>query len=76
MNHGDSPSFGDSTSKKRTEILYEANNAVARGVYFMKNVKIKMDITFDYKAPSIVIDIPEYKNGYKDILSKAPGYAA
>ena len=42
----------------------------------MKNVKIKMDITFDYKAPSIVIDIPEYKNGYKDILSKAPGYAA
>lgn len=36
----------------------------------MKNVKIKMDITFDYKAPSIVIDIPEYNNGYKDILCK------
>ena len=39
-------------------------------VSFMKNVKIKMDITFDYKAPSIVIDIPEYNNGYKDILCK------
>jgi signal transduction histidine kinase len=29
-----------------------------------------MDITFDNKAPSIVIDIPQYKNGYIDILSK------
>ncbi len=29
-----------------------------------------MDITFDHKAPSIVIDIPEYKNGYREILSK------
>ncbi len=64
------PSYGDSISKKRTDILYGANNAVSRGVSFMKNVKLKMDITFDYKAPSIVIDIPEYKNGYKDILIK------
>ncbi len=29
-----------------------------------------MDISFDYKDPSIVIGIPEYKNGYKGILSK------
>jgi hypothetical protein len=36
----------------------------------MKNVEIKMDISFGYKDPSIVIGIPEYKNGYKGILSK------
>ncbi|MEJ7641120.1 MAG: hypothetical protein WKF36_02875 [Candidatus Nitrosocosmicus sp.] len=29
-----------------------------------------MGITFDHKAPSIVKDIPEYKNGYREILSK------
>ncbi len=70
MNQSNSHSHGDSISKKRTEILYGSNNAVSRGVSFMENVKLKMDITFDYKATSIVIDIPEYKNGYKDILSK------
>ncbi len=71
MNNSDSLSFGDHISKQRTEILYGANNTVSSGVSFMKNVKIKMDITFDHKAPLIVIDIPEYKNGYKDILSKS-----
>ncbi|MBA3977550.1 MAG: HAMP domain-containing histidine kinase [Nitrosopumilus sp.] len=70
MNNGDSPSHDDSIAKKRTEILYGAENAVGRGISFMKNVKIKMDITFDYNAPSIVIDIPQYTNGYKDILRK------
>ena len=33
----------------------------------MQNVKKKMDIFFDHKAPSIVIDIDDYKNGYIDI---------
>ncbi len=70
MNHSDTPFQGGSSSKKRTEILYGAENAVGRGVSFMKNVKFKMDITFDYKAPSIVIDIPQYTNGYKEILGK------
>jgi two-component system sensor histidine kinase VicK len=33
----------------------------------MRNVRKKMDIFFDHKAPSIVIDLDEYRNGYIDI---------
>ncbi|MDQ6666775.1 MAG: HAMP domain-containing histidine kinase [Thermoproteota archaeon] len=51
----------------RTEVLYGAENAVGRGVQFMKNAKKKMDIFFDSKAPSIVIEIDAYRNGYMDI---------
>jgi two-component system, OmpR family, sensor histidine kinase VicK len=54
-------------SRRTTEILHGAENAVGRGVHFMQNVKEKMDIFFDHRAPSIVIDIEEYKNGYMDI---------
>jgi two-component system, OmpR family, sensor histidine kinase VicK len=54
-------------SQRTSEILYGAENAVGRGVQFMQNVKKKMDIFFDHKAPSIVIDIDDYKNGYIDI---------
>lgn len=55
---------------KNTQILYGAENAVGKGVEFMKNVKHKMDITFDHRAPSIVIEIPQYYNGYEDILKR------
>lgn len=55
---------------KNTQILYGAENAVGKGVEFMKNTKHKMDITFDHRAPSIVIKIPQYYNGYQDILSR------
>src|SRR5205085_26213 len=41
-----------------------------RGVYFMSNVKKRMDIYFDHRAPSIVVEIPEYKNGYIDIRKR------
>jgi signal transduction histidine kinase len=54
-------------SQRISEILYGAENAVGRGVQFMRNVREKMDIFFDHKAPSIVIDIEDYKNGYIDI---------
>lgn len=55
---------------KNTQILYGAENAVGKGVEFMKNTKRRMDITFDHKAPSIVIKISQYYDGYKDILSR------
>ncbi len=55
---------------KNTQIIYGANNAVGRGVEFMENTKRKMDIAFDHKAPSIVIKIPQYYNGYRDILAR------
>ncbi|HZC20031.1 MAG TPA: hypothetical protein VE223_00145, partial [Nitrososphaeraceae archaeon] len=56
--------------EKRSEILYGVENAVGRGVYFMSNVKRRMDIYFDHRAPSIVVEIPEYKNGYIDIRKR------
>ncbi|MDQ4101003.1 MAG: HAMP domain-containing histidine kinase [Thermoproteota archaeon] len=54
-------------STKATEILYGADKAVGRGVQFMRNVKERMDIYFDHRAPSIVINVEEYNKGYKDI---------
>jgi two-component system sensor histidine kinase VicK len=44
--------------------------AVGRGIYFMDNVKEKMDIFFDKNAPSIVLDVKEYRNGYKNIRKR------
>ena len=57
----------DIKPQRTSEILYGAENAVGRGVQFMQNVKKEMDIFFDYRAPSIVVDIEEYRNGYRDI---------
>ena len=54
----------------KSEILYGSANAVERGTAFMKNTKKRMDITFDQKGPSIVVDIPAYREGYKGILSR------
>ncbi len=53
-----------------TEVLYGAENAVGRGIQFMKNVKKRMDICFDSNAPSIVVEIDAYRNGYKDIRNR------
>jgi two-component system, OmpR family, sensor histidine kinase VicK len=57
----------DIKSQRTSEILYGAENAVGRGVQFMQNVKKSMDIFFDHRAPSIVVDIEEYRNGYSNI---------
>jgi two-component system, OmpR family, sensor histidine kinase VicK len=57
----------NANSQKTSEILYGAENAVGKGVRFMSNVKKKMDIYFDHRAPSIVINIEEYRNGYDNI---------
>ncbi len=63
----DSLLTSNANSQKTSEILYGADKAVKRGVQFMRNVREKMDIFFDHKAPSIVIDLEEYRNGYIDI---------
>jgi two-component system, OmpR family, sensor histidine kinase VicK len=57
----------NANSQKTSEILYGAENAVGKGVQFMSNVKKKMNIYFDHRAPSIVINIEEYRNGYDNI---------
>ena len=53
--------------ERKTEVLYGAIDAVGRGVQFMKNVIGKMDLCYDYKGQSVVIEIPEYRNGYSNI---------
>jgi signal transduction histidine kinase len=55
---------------KKSEILYGVENAVGRGIYFMSNVKERMDICFDHRAPSIVVGVEEYRNGYLDIRKR------
>jgi two-component system sensor histidine kinase VicK len=64
------PSLPPSSHINKSEILYGVENAVGRGVYFMSNVKQRMDIFFDYRAPSIVVDIAEYRNGYTNIRKR------
>ena len=64
------PSLPPSSSVNKSEILYGVESAVGRGVYFMSNVKQRMDIFFDYRAPSIVVDIAEYRNGYTNIRKR------
>src|SRR5919107_1207534 len=61
------PSYPPNVAGNKSEILYGIEKAVGRGVYFMSNVKGRMDICFDHNAPSIVVKISEYKNGYVDI---------
>ena len=36
----------------------------------MSNVKQKMDIFFDRRAPSIVVEVREYRDGYIDIRKR------
>jgi two-component system, OmpR family, sensor histidine kinase VicK len=55
---------------KKSEVLYGVEKAVGRGVYFMDNVKERMDIFFDRNAPSIVVDVKEYRNGYKNVRKR------
>jgi two-component system sensor histidine kinase VicK len=64
------PPLPPSSPSNKSEILYGVENAVGRGVYFMSNVKQSMDIFFDHRAPSIVTDIAEYRNGYIDIRTR------
>jgi two-component system, OmpR family, sensor histidine kinase VicK len=52
----------------RTEVLYgEEENAIPKGIEFMKNVKKTMDIYFDYLGPSIIIELDAYRNGFVEI---------
>ena len=51
-------------AKDTMKIIYGAEEAVGKGMEFMNNVKKKMDLCYDKNAPSIVLDVEEYKNGY------------
>jgi two-component system, OmpR family, sensor histidine kinase VicK len=50
-----------------TEVLVGTEKAVDRGVKFMANTKKRMDLCFDHRAPSIVVEVHAYSDGYKNI---------
>ena len=60
----------DKDAKKGIQVINGAEGAVAKGVEFMNNVKTKMDLCFESNAPSIVIEVDAYKNGYLRIREK------
>jgi len=43
---------------------------LAKAINFMQNTHTKMDIAFDRNAPSTVVSLEDYFNGFKDILSR------
>jgi hypothetical protein len=49
---------------EKTELLYGVEAAVGRGVQFMKNVKIRMDLYGEKNGPSIIMEFDVYKNNY------------
>ena len=56
--------------KPKTEVLYGAENALARGAKFMQNVRERMDICFDSRGASVVTEVDTYKNGYVEIRNR------
>ena len=52
------------------KIIYGTKNAVAKGVEFMQNVDKKMDLCYDSNAPSIVVNVEEYRKGYIGIRER------
>jgi signal transduction histidine kinase len=55
----------------KSEILHGIENALGRDVYFMSNVKEKMDVFFDHRGPSIIVSVEEYRNGYIKIRRRS-----
>lgn len=57
-------------ANEKTEVLYGIENAVGKGVEFMAAVKHGMDLCYDQNAPSIVVEVDAYRNGYLGILDR------
>ena len=52
------------------KIIYGTKDAVAKGVEFMQKINKKMDLCYDSNAPSIVLNVDQYKNGYVEIRKR------
>jgi two-component system, OmpR family, sensor histidine kinase VicK len=62
------------SEEEKTELLYGVEAAVGKGVWFMKNVKIGMDLFGEKNGPSIIIEYEVYKNNYIDIIKRGAKY--
>jgi two-component system sensor histidine kinase VicK len=56
--------------EEKTELLYGVEAAVERGVRFMKNVKLRMDLFGEKNGPSIIMEFEVYKNNYIDVIGR------
>lgn len=55
---------------KSSEILYDTESTVKRGILFMQNAKEKMDLFGDSNGPSIVMEFDVYRNNYIDMIGR------
>jgi two-component system, OmpR family, sensor histidine kinase VicK len=58
------------SEEEKTELLYGVEAAVGKGVWFMKNVKIGMDLFGEKNGPSIIMEFEVYKDNYIDIIKR------
>jgi two-component system, OmpR family, sensor histidine kinase VicK len=54
---------------KSSEILYDIENTVKRGISFIQNAE-KMDLFGDRNGPSIIMEFDVYKNNYIDMINR------
>ena len=52
----------------KTEILHGQEPIMEKINAFIQSTQTKMDLTFDYHGPSILITTPSYRDSFKDIL--------
>lgn len=55
---------------KGSEILYDTESTVKRGIYFMRNAKVKMDLFGDKNGPSIIMEYDVYRDNYIDMINR------
>jgi two-component system, OmpR family, sensor histidine kinase VicK len=55
---------------EKTELLYGVEASVGKGVQFMKNVKVRMDLFGEKNGPSIIMEYDVYRNNYIDIIKR------
>lgn len=55
---------------KGSEILYDTESTVKRGIHFMQNAKVKMDLFGDKNGPSIIMEYDVYRDNYIDMIDR------
>ena len=60
----------NSQKEEKTELLYGVEASVSRGVQFMKNVKVRMDLFGEKNGPSIIMEYDVYKNNYIEVIKR------
>jgi two-component system, OmpR family, sensor histidine kinase VicK len=54
----------------KTELLHGIEDVVERGVQFLQNVKIGMDLFGDKNGPSIIVGYDVYRNNHIDVIKR------